>query len=320
MSDALLRLEGVEVVYHRVITAIQGVSMEVPRGGIVALLGTNGAGKTTTLRAISGFLGADNAQVVGGRVVFLGDSVTGRPPHEMARRGLVLVPERDKVFETLTVQENLKALVRGRPAARDTARPLVTLEQVFHYFPVLAERGRQLAGYLSGGERQMLALATALLCRPVVLLIDELSLGLAPSVVGQLLEIVRALRDQGTTIILVEQSVNLALTIAETAYFMEKGEIRFHGPTAELLERPDDAHAEARRARQRHGRHRTRARRSHRRAAQGGGIALQAAGERRVGSRSAGRRRFVGRWRGRRRRREWRSAGRRDRRGGRGRG
>jgi branched-chain amino acid transport system ATP-binding protein len=236
----LLEVENLEVVYHHVATAIQGVSLAVPPHSIVALLGTNGAGKTTTLRAISGFLGADNAQVVGGRVVFLGDSVTGRPPHELARRGLVLVPERDKVFETLTVQENLKALVRGRPGARDPARPLVTLEQVFHYFPVLAERGRQLAGYLSGGERQMLALATALLCRPVVLLVDELSLGLAPLVVESLMTLVARLRDElGLSVLLVEQNAGAALAVANYGYIMEHGRIVYDGAAERLLAHED---------------------------------------------------------------------------------
>src|SRR5206468_3324248 len=139
-------------------------ALRVPAGAIVALLGTNGAGKTTTLRAISGFLGADDAQIVGGRVLFQGATVTGRPPHELVGRGLVLVPERDKVFETLTVQENLRALVPGWRAWRGADRPRIRLDQVFEYFPLLADRRRQLAGYLSGGERQMLALATALLC------------------------------------------------------------------------------------------------------------------------------------------------------------
>jgi branched-chain amino acid transport system ATP-binding protein len=236
----VLEVENLEVVYHHVATAIQGVSLAVPPRSIVALLGTNGAGKTTTLRAISGFLGADDAQVVGGRVTFLGDTVTGRPPHELARRGLVLVPERDKVFETLTVQENLKALVRGRRAERDAARPLVTLEQVFHYFPVLAERGRQLAGYLSGGERQMLALATALLCRPVVLLVDELSLGLAPLVVESLMTLVARLRDElGLAVLLVEQNAGAALAVANYGYVMEHGRIVYDGPVERLLAHED---------------------------------------------------------------------------------
>jgi len=236
----VLELENLEVVYHHVATAIQGVSLQVPPRSIVALLGTNGAGKTTTLRAVSGFLGADNAQIVGGRVVFLGEPVTGRPPHELARRGLVLVPERDKVFETLTVRENLRALVPGRRADRGAARPPVTLDQVFHYFPVLAERGRQLAGYLSGGERQMLALATALLCRPMVLLVDELSLGLAPLVVESLMTMVARLRDElGLAVLLVEQNAGAALAVADTGYVMEHGRVVFDGTAARLLAHED---------------------------------------------------------------------------------
>ena len=211
---ALLELENLEVVYHHVATAIQGVSLRVPPGSIVALLGTNGAGKTTTLRAISGFLGADDAQIVGGKVVFAETIVTGRPPHELARRGLVLGPERDKVFEILTVQENLRALVPGARDGRETTRPPVTLEQVFHYFPVLAGRRRQLAGYLSGGERQMLALATALLCRPRVLLVDELSLGLA--------------------VLLVEQNAGAALAVASYGYVMEAWPLLAHEDVREF--------------------------------------------------------------------------------------
>ncbi len=230
----LLELENVEVVYHHVATAIQGVSLRVAERTIVALLGTNGAGKTTTLRAISGFLGVDDAEVVEGRIAFLGETVTGKAPHELARRGLVLVPERDKVFETLTVQENLRALVPGR---RDGAGDL---ERVFHYFPVLAERRRQLAGYLSGGERQMLALGTALLCRPVVLLVDELSLGLAPIVVESLMEMVRRLRDElGLAVLLVEQNAGAALGIADHGYVMEHGRIVYDGTRERLLAHED---------------------------------------------------------------------------------
>jgi branched-chain amino acid transport system ATP-binding protein len=229
----LLELENVEVVYHHVVTAVQAVSLAVPERSIVALLGTNGAGKTTTLRAISGFLGADDARIVGGRIAFLGEEVTGRPPHELARRGLVLVPERDKVFETLTVQENLRALVPGRRAA-------VTLDQVFTYFPVLAERRRQLAGYLSGGERQMLALGAALLCRPVVLLVDELSLGLAPIVVEALMGMVRRLRDElGIAVLLVEQNAAAALGVADHGYVMEHGRVVYDGPAERLLAHED---------------------------------------------------------------------------------
>jgi branched-chain amino acid transport system ATP-binding protein len=236
----LLELTNVEVAYHHVATAIQGVSLRVSERSIVTILGTNGAGKTTTLRAISGFLGADNARVVDGRIDFVGCTISGRPPHELCRRGLVLAPERDKVFETLTVAENLRALVPGR--REPGAGPPVTLDQVLHYFPVLADRRRQLAGYLSGGERQMLALATALLCRPVVLLVDELSLGLAPLVVESLMALVRRLRDElGLAVLLVEQNAGAALEIADHGYVMEHGRIVYDGPAPDLV-----AHADVR--------------------------------------------------------------------------
>ena len=230
---ALLELENVEVVYHHVATAVQGVSLQVPERSIVTLLGTNGAGKTTILRAISGFLGGDDARVVAGRIAFRGETITGRRPHEIARRGLVLVPERDKVFETLTVQENLAALVPGR-------RRLVTEQQIFEYFPVLAERRRQLAGYLSGGERQMLALACALLCQPAMLLVDELSLGLAPMVVETLMRLVARLRDElGLAVLLVEQNAAAALGIADAGYVIEHGRIVYDGSVQRLLAHED---------------------------------------------------------------------------------
>jgi branched-chain amino acid transport system ATP-binding protein len=231
--SALLEVENVEVVYHHVATAVQGVSLRVPDRSIVALLGTNGAGKTTTLRAISGFLGGDDARVVAGRIAFRGETITGRRPHEIVRRGVVLVPEREKVFETLTVQDNLAALVPGR-------RRLVTLEQIFEYFPVLAERRRQLAGYLSGGERQMLALATALLCQPSLLLVDELSLGLAPMAVEQLMRLVARLRDElGLAVLLVEQNAVAALGIADAGYVIEHGRIVYDGSVERLLAHED---------------------------------------------------------------------------------
>jgi branched-chain amino acid transport system ATP-binding protein len=229
----LLELAHVEVVYHRAITAIQGVTLSVPEGAIVALLGTNGAGKTTTLRAVSGFLGADDARITEGRVVYGGRVVNGRPPHVLARDGLVLVPERDKIFETLSVEDNLRALVPGRSRG-------VTLEQVLGYFPVLGSRRRQLAGYLSGGERQMLAIATALLCQPRLLLIDELSFGLAPLVVETLTALVRRLRDElGLAILLVEQNAGAALDIADHGYVMENGRIVYDGPAERLLAHAD---------------------------------------------------------------------------------
>ena len=231
--SALLEVENVEVVYHHVATAVQGVSLRVPERSIVTLLGTNGAGKTTTLRAISGFLGGDEAAVVAGRITFRGEPITSRRPHDIARRGLVLVPERDKVFQTLTVQDNLAALVPG-------ARRVVTQDQIYEYFPVLAERRRQLAGYLSGGERQMLALATALLCQPLLLLVDELSLGLAPRVVDALMRLVARLRDElGVAVLLVEQNAAVALGVADAGYVIEHGRIVYDGTVERLLAHED---------------------------------------------------------------------------------
>ncbi len=235
-SDAVLEVAGLEVVYHRVATAIQGVSLRVPPRGIVTLLGPNGAGKTTTLRAISGFLDADNARITEGAVRFLGEEVQRLPPHRLTRRGLVLVPERDKVFETLTVEENLRASLRPPRAGR---APL-TREQVEGYFPVLAERRRQLAGYLSGGERQMLAIGCALLCQPVMLLVDELSLGLAPRLVAELMVIVGRLRAElGLAILLVEQNAAAALEIADSGYVLEHGRVVYDGTAQHLRENED---------------------------------------------------------------------------------
>jgi branched-chain amino acid transport system ATP-binding protein len=248
--EILLDVSKLEVVYHRVAIAVQGVSLRVPRGHIVALLGTNGAGKTTTLRAISGFLGADDAHVTDGTVTYLGEPIQGRPPYEVARRGLVLVPEREKVFETLTVEENLQASAR-RPArssrldsalARGTngRRAVIGADVVYQYFPVLAQRRRQIAGYLSGGERQMLAIGAALLCQPTILLVDELSLGLAPLVVQHLMELLQRLRGElGITILLVEQNVAAALDVADYGYIMENGRVVYDGTPARLLAHED---------------------------------------------------------------------------------
>jgi branched-chain amino acid transport system ATP-binding protein len=232
----ILEVTGLEVVYHRVATAIQGVSLRVPSGRIVALLGPNGAGKTTTLRAISGFLDADNARITQGSIRYLDEEVHRLPPHRLARRGLVLVPEREKIFESLTVEENLRASARPpRPG-----RPALAREQVEGYFPVLAGRRAQLAGYLSGGERQMLAIACALLCQPVVLLVDELSLGLAPRLVADLMAIVARLRDElGLAILLVEQNAAAALEVADYGYVLEQGRVVYDGPAQRLRENED---------------------------------------------------------------------------------
>ena len=224
VRDLDVEYDGVQVLF--------GVNFQIDEGEIVALLGTNGAGKSTLLRAVSGLV-----EPSGGAVIFDGRDMTHTPPDEIARRGVAQVPGGQGVFPSLTVAENLR--LAGWLHRRDQAEVRESTERVFGFFPVLRDRLQEPAGNLSGGQQQMLTLGMAFVSRPRLLMIDELSLGLAPTVVGQLLEIVRGLRDQGTTIILVEQSVNLALTLAETAYFMEKGEIRFHGSTAELIDRTD---------------------------------------------------------------------------------
>ena len=228
---ALLTCKGVEVAYDQV-QVLFGVDMEVEPGEIVALLGTNGAGKSTLLKAISGVV-----EPIGGAMFFDGRDITHADANQTARMGIVQVPGGKAVFPTLTVAEHLRAagwLYRDDPAYLEQANA-----EVLRIFPRLEERIDQMAGNLSGGEQQMLALGMAFIAKPRLLMIDELSLGLAPAIVEQLLGIVRRIRDQGTAIILVEQSINVALTVAERAYFMEKGEVRFSGATAELLERDD---------------------------------------------------------------------------------
>ena len=227
----MLKVENLEVTYHRVSTAVQGVSLEVPEGGIVALIGNNGAGKTTTLRAISGFLGLDDARVSEGTVRFQGERIENWPPHRVARLGIALVPERSKVFENLSVDENLDAAVAHRAFPKDA---------VYEYFPALAALRRRAAGYLSGGERQMLGIGSALMCAPRLLLVDELSLGLAPLVVRDLMQRLRAVREQlGTAVLVVEQNAQVALEMADHAYVLENGRVVLDGTPERLRAHQD---------------------------------------------------------------------------------
>ena len=226
----LLTARQVDVHYDAV-QVLFGVDFELADGEIVALLGTNGAGKSTLLKAISGLQEAS-----AGAIVIEGRDITHMPPDEIAQRGIIHVPGGHGVFPGMTVRDNLEL---GTWMAKDRASAKRQLDKVYEIFPVLATRGGEPASALSGGEQQMLCLAHAFLSNPRVLLIDELSLGLAPAVVGQLLEVVRAINEEGTAVVLVEQSVNVALTVAQRAVFLEKGQVRFSGPTAELLRRPD---------------------------------------------------------------------------------
>ena len=229
-SGILLTCQGVSVAYDGV-KVLFGVDLEVREGEILALLGTNGAGKSTVLKAITGLV-----DPVGGVILYDGRDITHADPGTTARLGVAQMPGGKGVFPTLTVDEHFA--VAGW-MIEDKAELGRLVEDVFAKFPRLRERRSQLAGNLSGGEQQMLALGMAFITKPRLLLIDELSLGLAPTIVEQLLETVRELNRAGTTIVLVEQSVNVALTVADRAYFLEKGEVRFSGATAELLERDD---------------------------------------------------------------------------------
>jgi branched-chain amino acid transport system ATP-binding protein len=238
MSECLLKVEKLEVTYQRVITAVQGITIEVKQGALATILGSNGAGKTTTLRAISGFIGLDDARVTDGTIEYDGVRIENHAPHTVTARGVVLVPERNKVFENLSVADNLEAAYRrGAERQRLAAR-------VYEFFPRLADLRRREAGLLSGGERQMLAIGSALMCEPRLLLVDELSQGLAPILVEQLMERVQAIRRSlGMTVLLVEQNARMALDVADYGYVMENGRIvldgtperlRAHGDVAEF--------------------------------------------------------------------------------------
>ena len=228
-EDVLLAVEGLELGYDGV-QVLFGIDLTVGRGEMVALLGTNGAGKSTVLRAVSGL-----AETSAGRVVFDGQDITGLGPAAIARAGIVQVPGGKAVFPTLTVDEHLDlAAWTVDPNAAAQMR-----REVLERFPRLAERAGQMAGNLSGGEQQQLALGMAFVMRPRLLLIDELSLGLAPTIVADLAQMLREINARGTSVVLVEQSVNVALTLADRAYFLEKGQVRFEGPTRDLLDRPD---------------------------------------------------------------------------------
>jgi branched-chain amino acid transport system ATP-binding protein len=230
-SGHLLETRGLSVAYGRT-QVLFGVNFHVTDGEIVALLGTNGAGKSTLLATISGLL-----EPIGGRIHYDGRDITKWDANQTVAEGVVYMPGGKGVFPTLTVEENLT--LAGWMFRKEPEYLAAAVAQVLEYVPILGDRLEQKAGNLSGGEQQMLTLSQAFIARPKLLMIDELSLGLAPVVVEQLLVIVRAIHERGTTIVLVEQSVNVAITLASRAVFMEKGEVRFDGPTAELLERPD---------------------------------------------------------------------------------
>ena len=243
MSPPLLEVEGLEVVYGHAIRAIQGVSFRVGEGEVVGLVGLNGAGKTTTIRAISGYLSTENVRVTDGRVRFAGRSILGMRPYQTARLGIAVVPEREKVFDTLTVRENLElALTSGRALGAGTTRPAAfrSVEDAFALFPALAGRAGQDAVFLSGGERQMLALGACLFSAPRLLIVDEASLGLAPPVCRQVFEVLARLnREQGMAVLIVDQNVAAVLSLATFGFILENGRVVFDGPSERLLQHAD---------------------------------------------------------------------------------
>jgi branched-chain amino acid transport system ATP-binding protein len=239
-APPILSLKNIEVIYDHVILVLKGVSLDVPEGGIVALLGANGAGKSTTLKAISNLLHSERGEVTKGAINFRGERVDGQTPNSMVRRGLVHVMEGRHCFGHLTVEENL---LTGAYTRRDgSAAVRQDLEMIYSYFPRLKERRQSLAGYISGGEQQMTAIGRALMSRPRMMLLDEPSMGLAPQLVEQIFEITRRInQEQGVSVLLAEQNTNMALKYANYGYILETGRVVLDGEANALRENADVA-------------------------------------------------------------------------------
>ncbi|NOX60464.1 MAG: ABC transporter ATP-binding protein [Chloroflexi bacterium] len=233
----MLVLNNVEVIYDHVILVLKGMSLQVEEGQIVALLGSNGAGKSTTLKAISGLLKPEDGEVTDGEILFQGEPIHVLDAEDIVQRGIFQVMEGRRVFEHLTVEENLHA---GAYTRKDRRHIADDIEMVYRYFPRLKERRTQTAGYLSGGEQQMLAIGRSLMARPKLMMLDEPSLGLAPLLVREIFHIVQRInQEQGVTVLLVEQNANIALQIADYAYIMENGRIVLDGDPATLRDNAD---------------------------------------------------------------------------------
>ena len=237
-AETLLEVNNVEVIYNHVILVLKGVSLTVPKGGIVAILGANGAGKTTTLKAISNLLHAERGEVTKGNIVFNGDQVEALSPNELVRRGCIQVMEGRHCFGHLTIEENL---MTGAFTRRDgNTRIRRDLEMVYDYFPRLRERRGSQAGYTSGGEQQMCAIGRALMSRPTMILLDEPSMGLAPQLVEEIFEIVKKLNgEEGVSFLLAEQNTNIALRYADYGYILESGRVVLDGEARTLRENED---------------------------------------------------------------------------------
>lgn len=237
VKEGMLKLSNIEVIYDKIILVLKGVSMEIPEGSIVALLGANGAGKSTTLKAISGVLGVEEGEISNGMIEFQGMRIDKKNAAEVVRLGIIQVMEGRRIFRHLTAEENL---IAGAHTRKDRKKISSTLNMVYDYFPLLRERRLVKAGYLSGGEQQMLAIGRGLMAKPHLMLLDEPSLGLAPLLVEEIFGIVQRLNKmEKETVLLVEQNVAMALTIAHYGYIMENGRIVLDGSTESLLNNAD---------------------------------------------------------------------------------
>ncbi len=237
-SDNILAINNIEVIYDHVILVLKGVSLNVPKKGIVAILGANGAGKTTTLKAISNLLHAERGEVSKGSIIFDGKEIHDQSPNELVRQGCIQVMEGRHCFAHLTIEENLLTGAFTRPDGRAAIKR--DMERVYNYFPRLRERRNSLAGYTSGGEQQMCAVGRALMSRPKLILLDEPSMGLAPQIVEEIFDIVRDLNaKEGVTFLLAEQNTNMALKYAQYGYILENGRIVLDGDAASLRDNED---------------------------------------------------------------------------------
>jgi branched-chain amino acid transport system ATP-binding protein len=236
----MLKLNNVEVIYSDVVLVLRGVSLEVPEGKIVSLLGANGAGKTTTLRAISGLLKTQQGKVTRGAIEFAGQRIQQMSPEQIVKNGIIQVMEGRRLFRHLTVEENLLIGAAGRPDRASHADITRDLEQVYTYFPKLRDLRRRTSGFLSGGEQQMLVIGRGLLAHPRLMMLDEPSLGLAPLIVDEIFSVIRQIsQSSGVSILLVEQNARIALSVADYAYVMENGRVVLDGPANQLADNED---------------------------------------------------------------------------------
>lgn len=237
-AEKILTVNNIEVIYDHVILVLKGVSLDVPKGSICAILGANGAGKTTTLKAISNLLGSERGDVTKGEITFEGNRCDKLSPNEMVKRGCIQVMEGRHCFEHLTIEENL---LTGAYTRRESSSAInESLEMVYSYFPRLKERRKSLAGYTSGGEQQMCAIGRALMSNPKMILLDEPSMGLAPQLVELIFEIVKKINvEQGVSVLLAEQNTTVALRYAQYGYILENGRVVMDGQAADLRENED---------------------------------------------------------------------------------